>query len=226
MRQKRGGRIGSGLAAIAASGLLLLTLATARPGDARLYPPKPAEAVTVYLVDNGFHTDLALPREALDGHLAGRAAAAVTDRRWVMVGWGDERFYMDRSPVTSRLPDGLRALFAPNNPSAVRIDGLAQSPETIYQGVYAAKLSRTGLDRLVDRLDRSLMRGLDGGPVPLPAPAEPHTAFFRSTETFSLIHLCNHWTADLLSAAGVPVTPVIDTIPAGLRLDLKVRARV
>ena len=51
-------------------------------------------------------------------------------------------------------------------------------------------------------------------------------AFFKSSEGFSLAHLCNHWTAGLLVAAGLPMTPVLDTLPAGLRLDLRLRSGV
>lgn len=44
------------------AGLWTLT----RPGDPALFPAPPNEAgVTVYLIDNGFHTDLAVPRAAL-----------------------------------------------------------------------------------------------------------------------------------------------------------------
>ena len=64
-----------------------------------------------------------------------------------------------------------------------------------------------------------------GQPVRIAGAAPPDTAFFRSVEPFSLIHLCNHWTAELLNAAGLPTTPVLDTIPAGLRLDLRMRAK-
>jgi hypothetical protein len=61
-------------------------------------------------------------------------------------------------------------------------------------------------------------------PVFTPSQHDPGEAFFRSREDFSLVHLCNHWTAELLSAAGLPTTPVLDTLPAGLRLDLRLRA--
>ncbi len=40
-----------------------LTVLTARPGDRLLYPAQ-GEAVTIYLLDNGFHTDLIMPAQA------------------------------------------------------------------------------------------------------------------------------------------------------------------
>ena len=58
----------------------------------------------------------------------------------------------------------------------------------------------------------------------LPVRRDPDEAFFASVERFSLVHLCNDWTAELLNAAGLPTTPVLDTLPAGLWLDLQLRA--
>jgi hypothetical protein len=48
--------------------------------------------------------------------------------------------------------------------------------------------------------------------------------FFRANGTFHLFHVCNHWIADLLDAAGVPTAPVLATLPSGLLLDLKWRS--
>ena len=84
-------------------------------------------------------------------------------------------------------------------------------------------LSRAGLAALLARADRSLAPGPGGAPIMAPIRRVPDEAFFASKERFSLIHLCNHWTAELLNAAGLPVTPVIDTLPAGLALDLGLR---
>jgi uncharacterized protein (TIGR02117 family) len=226
MRTRPQGGTFRNLALLAGLSLILITLATARDGDRRLYPPRPDEAVTVYLIDNGFHTDLALPREALRGHLIADAARMATDKPWVAVGWGDQRFFIERGLSARRVMDGLRALFAPSNPSAVRLDGLARRPDEIYaaRAVRPLRLSRAGLARLAARLDASLARDAAGRPVRTPAPAAPDTAFFKSVEAFSLLHLCNHWTAELLNAAGVPTTPVLDTFAPGLRVDLAVRA--
>jgi hypothetical protein len=124
--------------------------------------------------------------------------------------------------------DALRALFWPGNPSVVRIGGLPRAPDLVYvkSAVQPIVISRAGLDRLEARADSSLRVGADGRPVPGPRADDADTAFFRSREHFSALHICNHWTSDLLNAAGLPTSPVVDTIPAGLRLDLKVRAGI
>lgn len=212
--------------------LLFLTLVTARNGDKTLYPPPAGDAsapstATVYLVDNGFHTDLALPASALAGHLSGRAAAATTARPWVLVGYGDRSFYIGQGTSLERAVDGLRSLFAPGNAAVLRFDGLAATPDKVWtHGVTRVRLTPRGLAAMSAAIDASLTPAADGGPVPVPGAAEPQSGFFVARQPFSLIHLCNHWTAEMLHAAGLPITPVLDTLPAGLKLDLRLRAGV
>ena len=212
-------------------GVIAVTLFTAREHNPSVFPGAAgAEKVEIFLIDNGFHTDLAIPRQAFArrADTARQAVDAATSRPWVVVGWGDERFYTRSGFSGARMIDGLRSMFAPGNASSVRIEGLPDSPDHIYvrHAVVPISLTSVGLQRLEARIDQSLIRGPDGGPVPSAHVAAPDTAFFASTEHFSLIHLCNHWTADLLYAAGLPTTPVIDTVSAGLRLDLRARAGV
>jgi uncharacterized protein (TIGR02117 family) len=220
-----GGRWRGALALVAVF-LLVVGLATARGGNPFLYPAKPGEGVAVYVVDNGFHTNIAVPAGAIAarGGALADAAAQTTSAPWVMIGWGDARFYEDQSPWQGRLPDGARALLG-GRPTFVHLQGVAVQPDRAWtEGVHRLILSRAGLAALLARADRSLKRGRDGAPIMEDVAHPPAEAYFRSVEDFSLIHLCNHWTAELLDAAGAPTTPVLDTIPAGLWLDLKLRA--
>ncbi|MFI4975552.1 MAG: DUF2459 domain-containing protein [Caulobacterales bacterium] len=220
---------GGGFGAMVVVLLLLLTLATAKSADPSLYPPAPDKGVTLYLVDNGWHSDIALPRAELigaGGPLA-QAAGETTNQPWVLVGWGDARFYRESGWSAHRVLDAMRALFGQDNQSVVHLEGLAARPDLIWrEGVHAIRVSPAGLRALEARLDGSFARGARGEPQMAAGETPPDEAFFESGERFSLAHLCNHWTADLLHAAGLPVTPVIDTLPAGLWLDLKVRAEV
>ena len=94
---------------VVTAGLALALWTWTRPGDPALYPAtEPAGAVEVHILDNGFHTDLALPRAALaarPGPLA-EAVRSIPPGEWVLVGWGDAKFYVDQSPIGDRLPDG------------------------------------------------------------------------------------------------------------------------
>lgn len=217
------------LAAIALLAVVLIVL-TSRGGDASLYPPAVgAPRTTIYLIDNGFHSDIALPRQALAGApTLAKAAAMTTDAPWVLVGWGDERFYEGQGVSIERLGEALRALFWPNNAAVVHLEGVAGQPDMAFQDAHARaiEVSNPGLARLTARIDQSLARDAQGRPERAPGSAWADEGFFLSDERFDLFHLCNHWTALVLNAAGLPVSLALDTLPAGLRLDLDVRARI
>lgn len=208
--------------------VLLLSLATARGRNPALYPAPHGQGVTIYLVDNGWHSDVVVPTaeiEARGGALA-QAARATSTGPWMLIGWGDARFYEASTPARSRIADGLSALIG-GRPTVLHLEGAAGPPDARWhETISPIALSRAGLKALLARADRTLALGPEGGPVSVGARRVPNEAFFASAERFSLAHLCNHWTAGLLNAAGLPVTPMLDTLPGGLRLDLKLRAGV
>ena len=48
--------------------------------------------------------------------------------------------------------------------------------------------------------------------------------FFRANGAFSLLNLCNHWTARMLAAAGLPAWPVPATLAPGLMWTVRRQA--
>jgi uncharacterized protein (TIGR02117 family) len=191
-----------------------------KPGDHALYPPPAGAAhVSVYLVDNGFHTGLALPTARLprSGPLAQAVARSAGDAPYTEVGWGDAQFYIQTGVSPMRALDALRALFAPNNPSVIQVEGLRAAPDRLWStGVARVDLSEDGFRRLTASIDRSFavhdrrLVAMAGAP-----------GFFLSVEHFSVLHLCNHWAAEQLNAAGLPIRPILDLLPAGLVFDLE-----
>lgn len=211
------------------------TVLTTRYGDRMLWPPRPdAGSIEIYVVSNGYHTGVALPRAALAEFASGRgypALIALAQRfnqfPWVEIGWGDEEFYRMVPTVGDlTLPIALRALFRPGNRSVLHVVGMPGDPVRTFPSadVVAIPLSRNGFDQLLAKLDATFVPP-QGGALPDLGPGlYGPSLFYRAVGTFSILHVCNHWIADLLDAAGVPTTPVVDTFSSGLLLDLRWRA--
>lgn len=182
------------------------------PGDPALWPASATDAgVEVQVLDNGFHTDLAVPRAALEartGPLA-EAVRGLPPGDWVLIGWGDARFYVDQSPIGNRLPDGARAFFRPGNASVIMLDPAQRDPRDLVAADRRRdlRLSAAGFDAMATHIEASL--DLEHGRARIAAARGGDDArFFASHEHFWIGRLCNHWSADVLNAAGLPARPL------------------
>ena len=139
--------------------VVLLVAAGIRPGDRSLYAPPVKEGVTVYVISNGFHSDVTVPTTEL-AKLGGVTDAAVRQlgpAPFVAIGWGDASFYSHSGFNFRRAMDGLRALFMPGNPSVVHIFGVTPRPDQAFGAREAipVTLSQEGFKKMVARIDRS-----------------------------------------------------------------------
>ncbi|WP_415288719.1 DUF2459 domain-containing protein [Brevundimonas sp. S1H14] len=200
-------------------GLLAGLWTAQRPGDPALFPPEGEQAaIVVHLLDNGFHTDLAAPRAALaagDDALA-RAVRALPPGDWVRIGWGDAVFYVEQGPISGRLPDGARAFFRPGgNPSVVMLDPDPVDPALLPEKTRATlSLSPDGFAALRARVASSLQLDAEGRAVIAASRPGDDAVFYASHETFWVGHLCNHWTAEVLNAGGLPM-PMVRSLTSG-----------
>ncbi len=216
-------------------GLLLLVVLyiiaamfTLRGGDRTLYPAQ-TDGVPVYVLNNGFHTDIALPadmvmtRGGLLAAAARRSGADTSAGKWLVYGWGDAGFFTARGLSVSRAFDGLRALFKPGNPSVIRVFGVSTSPDQAYSKKIASRTQLTprGFEAMAQHMEASFV-ARNGAPVVASLPTDD--VFFASREHFSILRVCNNWTADQLSAAGLPTAPMLDGNALLLGLDLRLRA--
>ena len=181
------------------------------PGDPGLSLQPGEDGVAVYLLDNGFHTDMAVTRAALSetpGPLSD-AVATLDAGEWILVGWGDAKFYVDQSPIGSRLPDGARAFFAPGNASVLMLRPETLPPEQAFlpDGRRRLLLSPAAFTAMRARIEASLDLSRGAPYVAATRPGDP-VRFFASREPFSILHLCNHWAGEVLAAAGLPIRPV------------------
>lgn len=182
------------------------------PGDPALWPgTAEGPGVEISLLDNGFHTDLAVPRAALEargGPLA-EAVKSLPPGDWILIGWGDAKFYVDQSPISDRLPDGARAFFRPGNPSVIMLDPTQRDPRQTFaeDGRRDFRLSAAAFDAMAAHVEASLDLSSGGARIAA-ARAGDDARFFASREHFWIGRLCNHWTAGVLNAAGMSVRPV------------------
>jgi hypothetical protein len=120
----------------------------------------------------------------------------------------------------------LRALFRPGNPSVLHVVGVNNDPRAMFANseVVRVGLSDAGFARVADMLDSTFARSNGVMPQELGPGLYGTSLFFRAHGAFHLFNVCNHWTARVLDAAGVPTAPVLATLPFGLLLDLRWRS--
>ena len=200
-------------------------LVTSRPADPALWPPKSGEAFTrALIVTNGFHSGMILSREKLLAVAVARdrtAVQQVADRfgayDLVELGWGEERFYRNTPTLASIDPVlALRALFWPYTRSVVHVVGIEKTPDEFFAGAerITVDLSEEGFGRLVDSLDASFRRDLDGKVEEAGRGLYGPSLFYASTGHFSVVSDCNRWIGDRLGAAGLPTSPILSLVPA------------
>lgn len=134
----------------------------------------------------------------------------------VETGWGDRDYYMAEDPG---LWLGLRALLWPT-PGVLHIVGMNGPPRLQFPEAHIIDLavSAAGLDRMHVRVLSSFERDANGALKPLGPGLYGDGRFYASVEEFHGFKNCNVWTAQLLRAGGLPVTP-----GAALTADLLLR---
>lgn len=165
----------------------------ARPEDAQ---------VPVYVLSNGWHSAIVLPRAALpEGTVP--EADDFPGAAYLSFGWGDATYFPARDPTTAM---ALSAALRPS-PAVLHLAGLASRPGEVFPADEVVELRTTpeGLAALVAFLDATFDRG---GAERVQA-REPglyrFSLFYPATGQFHLFNTCNTWTAQGLRAGGWPV---------------------
>jgi uncharacterized protein (TIGR02117 family) len=167
----------------------------------------PTEGVRIYVVSNGVHTDLLLPRAAAgvnwrEEFPASDFRAAAEDAAYLGFGWGDREFYLATpswSDVSARLV--WRALIGAG-PAVMKVGNYHEPAPG--DRVATELLTEAEYQRLAGYVRRSLARGVDGRPLIYPNSGYgDHDVFYAATGRYSAIRTCNDWLAAGLLEAGV-----------------------
>lgn len=156
----------------------------------------PAQGVTIYVADNGIHTDLVLPtRDFADlvrpEHFADPRQAG---QPMLMFGWGDRDFYLNTPRWSDVNP--IRVLAALVGAGETVLHVTASPVPGVGPKLRAVRLRPEEYARLV-----AYVRGTFAGP-PVPGYGG-RDAFYAARGGYSALGTCNEWSAGGLRAAGV-----------------------
>ncbi len=181
-------------------GAFALLLLLSGCAGARL--PPPGNDATVIVVDRGWHTDIALPADALD-HRFDALRARFPGARSFTFGFG-ERLYVEKHSHTAL--DALRALLP--SEGLVLVTALNTTPAAAFgpDDTIPLAVSGEGFAGVENFVRRSIGDDPAGAPDFVGEGPYPGSAFYASTRTYHGLFTCNTWTAEALRAAGVPVT--------------------
>ncbi len=168
-----------------------------------LLPPEPLTE-TILVLDDGWHTEVALPAASLDEPLA-RFRGSFPANPWISFSFGERRYELQQK---HNALDNLIALIP--GPGIVMVIGhvatISAGNETLR--TTPLKISRAGLDRLQDFLWRDFSPGAYAGAEMLRDAPEFNMRVYASTASYDATYTCNTWTLEALRAAGLPTSPL------------------
>ncbi|MDH4582551.1 DUF2459 domain-containing protein [Pseudomonas sp. BN415] len=159
---------------------------------------------SVYVVNHGLHTGLAIARPDLLQVLP-ELAEEFGDGDFVEFGWGDEDFY--RAPQAT-LSLALRALFGSTGTvlHAVKIDG---DPRRRFAAseVIEVRVTEDGYRRLLAFVAGTFTHSATGTLAMLGPGLYGESRFYQAEGSYSLFYTCNTWVAEALAASNCPMSP-------------------
>lgn len=176
-------------------------------GPASLSPPVSTDprSHAVGVISNGWHTAIIVPRADRDLTELVPEATHFPEARLLEFGWGDRDYYPAQK-ATLRLT--LRAALMPT-PAVMHVVGRGRTPEPPPGfEVVQVSLTEEGFKQMLRAIADTFERreGRLAEPVAPGLYRESH--FYAARGKFHLFNTCNTWTARMLRAGGVPVSPV------------------
>jgi uncharacterized protein (TIGR02117 family) len=163
---------------------------------------------TIYLVSHGWHAGIVLRRADIPDSVW-PAPGDFPDAQYLEVGWGDRDYYQTPDPHMGLI---LKAALSPTA-SVLHIVGFSGPVPAYfpYSEIIRIELSSAGFEHLSRTIVESFARDGDGNVTSLGPGLYGNSRFYLSRETYHLFNTCNVWTARVLRAAGLPITPATAT---------------
>jgi uncharacterized protein (TIGR02117 family) len=170
------------------------------------FPPAVAQerAHRIYVTNIGWHTGIAVRREAVAARDRIPEIGDFPDAAYVEFGWGDRNYYTDPDPSAFQ---ALGAGFAPG-PAVLHLIGMRGPPHRFYGSaeVLAVPVSDATLGRLIAQIDGTFDRPPEGRAEPIRSALVRGAYFYPAHGRFHLFNTCNTWVARMLAEAGLDVS--------------------
>ena len=177
----------------------------------------------IHVTSNGWHTAIVVPAPALVTTGAIPELEDFSGAAFLEFGWGDRTYY----PANKKtLGMTLTAVLVPT-PAVMHLAGHQAPPrdDTGYD-LISVELTEDGFRRLAKTLAAEFERPPGGRAEPISRGIYPRSHFYGAHGDFHLFNTCNTWTARMLSASGVALSPsgivMADKLMTRLRAALAV----
>ena len=160
----------------------------------------------IHVTGNGLHTGIVMPAPALAATGALPEAAEFEGAVFLEFGWGDRAYYTSKKPTLSM---ALTAALAPT-PAVMHVASIQTSPEDNDSGlkVISLKLTEEGFQNLARAIAAEFERPPDSDRAePVSRGLYSDSRFYPARGAFHLFNTCNTWTARMLQAGGVAISP-------------------
>ena len=160
---------------------------------------EPDEGISIYLADNGIHTDIIMPASAQGLNWAPLLPSPNPDTRWVACGSGEEKVYLETPTWWDIRPGTIWAALT-GSQRVMHVEWVA-SPSYAQREI---RLRPEEYRRLWAAIRADFRLDPNGRPVRIDHPGYGCCdSFYRQTGRFSALKSCNTWVADKLRIAGV-----------------------
>ena len=162
--------------------------------------PGPAPRPVAWVVDYGWHTEIIVPADQIEGSLAA-IRAMYPDVPVLSFGFGKQSFFTLDNPGSADLIAG-----AIPGAGAIRIIKLASEPVQGGQGhLLRVALTTAEWERLSEFLWNAMAHAPGRQPIRVTTPTPTNGDFFVAAHGYSLAYTCNTWTVDGLGQAGLSI---------------------
>jgi len=170
-----------------------------------VFADEPAPIHEIAVVSNGWHTAIVTPRQGLAETGAIPELADFPDAAYMEFGWGDRTYYPSEKKSIGLAVGAIIGA----SPAVMHVNGLPAPATDVYPEAEIVTMTMTDIQlaRLATAISGYFQRvdSIRSPPVHPGLYANSH--FYNAHGDFHLFNTCNTWTARMLQAAGVNISP-------------------